>query len=199
MLVQDAKIDPRVKRTRQLLQSALMELAREKPLDGITVQDIAARAEVNRATFYAHFEDKYALLNYTARETFRAMLDEKLPDHARLNRNNLRLLIVVTCQYLGDFIGRCTPATQMSEHAMMSLQVQTYLYELLLDWLSEAVDGKSNSGLETAAMTTSWAIWGAVFQWSRSGRKLASDRLVEQILTLLDSGLHSYLREESRA
>ena len=59
-----------------------MELAREKPLDSITVQDIAARAEVNRATFYAHFEDKYALLNYTAREMFQARLDAEAARHA---------------------------------------------------------------------------------------------------------------------
>ena len=44
------------------------------------MQDIAARAEVNRATFYAHFEDKNALMDYTAREMFREQLDAALPD-----------------------------------------------------------------------------------------------------------------------
>ena len=53
MLGEAVKVDPRVKRTRQLLQNALMELVQEKSQGSITVQDIAARAEVNRATFYA--------------------------------------------------------------------------------------------------------------------------------------------------
>ena len=80
MLVQEEKIDPRVKRTRQLLQKALMALMEEQSFHAITVQDIAARAEVNRATFYAHFEDKFALLNYSLREHFQGLLDAKLPD-----------------------------------------------------------------------------------------------------------------------
>lgn len=55
--------DPRVKRTRQLLMQAFMELLKEKKdISSISVQDIAERATLNRATFYAHFEDKYAFL-----------------------------------------------------------------------------------------------------------------------------------------
>ena len=58
--------DPRVKRTRQLLLQALDELAAEKDIRSISVQDIAARATLNRATFYAHFRDKEALLSRSA-------------------------------------------------------------------------------------------------------------------------------------
>lgn len=54
--------DPRVVRTRRLLQDALLELAREKSLDEITIADIADRAAVNRSTFYQHYADKETLL-----------------------------------------------------------------------------------------------------------------------------------------
>ena len=63
--------DPRVKRTRKLLEDALMELLAEKSFDAITVQDIADRSTVNRATFYTHFVDKYELFAGSAREWFR--------------------------------------------------------------------------------------------------------------------------------
>ncbi len=39
-----------------------MELIHEKPFDRITVSEIAERADVARATFYLHFDDKDALL-----------------------------------------------------------------------------------------------------------------------------------------
>ncbi|MBI4304912.1 MAG: TetR family transcriptional regulator, partial [Chloroflexi bacterium] len=45
--------DPRVKRTRKLLHDAFDSLLSEKSFEAITVQDIAERATVNRATFYA--------------------------------------------------------------------------------------------------------------------------------------------------
>jgi AcrR family transcriptional regulator len=55
------KIDRRVQRTRQLLESALMELIEEKGYDAITIQDITERANLGRTTFYTHLESKEAL------------------------------------------------------------------------------------------------------------------------------------------
>ncbi len=54
--------DRRVRRTRNLLQDALMEIMLTKGYDDVTVQDIVDRANVGRSTFYAHFTDKQQLL-----------------------------------------------------------------------------------------------------------------------------------------
>lgn len=54
--------DRRVRRTRELLRSALLALIVEKGYDRITVQDILDRADVGRSTFYAHYRDKEDLL-----------------------------------------------------------------------------------------------------------------------------------------
>ena len=63
MTLGEKSVDPRVKRTRQLLQRAFLELFEEKGIESIGIQEITDRATVNRATFYAHFPDKYALLD----------------------------------------------------------------------------------------------------------------------------------------
>jgi AcrR family transcriptional regulator len=60
--------DLRVRRTRKLLQQALIEAASEKGFAHVTVRDIAERAMVNRATFYRHYEDKYDLLAHYIEE-----------------------------------------------------------------------------------------------------------------------------------
>jgi AcrR family transcriptional regulator len=57
-----AKIDPRVRRTRQMLRDALLALIDAKGYEAITVQDIAEQAGLNRATFYLHYRDKLDLL-----------------------------------------------------------------------------------------------------------------------------------------
>ena len=54
--------DRRVQRTQQLLQGALISLIQEKGYEALTVQDIIDRANVGRATFYAHFDNKEGLL-----------------------------------------------------------------------------------------------------------------------------------------
>jgi AcrR family transcriptional regulator len=63
MKTQVKGVDQRTKRTHQLLQQTLLELMQEKRFASVTVQDIAERATVNRTTFYAHFADKYHLLD----------------------------------------------------------------------------------------------------------------------------------------
>jgi AcrR family transcriptional regulator len=50
--------DPRTARTKDRVSWSLVELIQEKGYDATTVSDVAARAEVSRSTFYAHFEDK---------------------------------------------------------------------------------------------------------------------------------------------
>ena len=52
------KQDRRSRRTRHLVQSALMELLLEKRYEAITVRDILDRAGIGSSTFYAHYFDK---------------------------------------------------------------------------------------------------------------------------------------------
>lgn len=50
-------LDRRVKRTRQAIKTSFLELAKDKTVDQITVKEVMGRADVNRATFYAHFSN----------------------------------------------------------------------------------------------------------------------------------------------
>ncbi|MDQ0885856.1 AcrR family transcriptional regulator [Paenibacillus sp. V4I9] len=61
-------VDPRVKRTRNMLKEALLVLIEEKGFDAITIRDLTERAEINRATFYQHYKDKFDLLDQTIDE-----------------------------------------------------------------------------------------------------------------------------------
>ncbi|MEG1857780.1 MAG: TetR/AcrR family transcriptional regulator [Pseudoflavonifractor sp.] len=60
--MKDQKDDQRTRMTRRLLQEALVELMREKPLRAVTVKELCARADVNRSTFYLHYYDIYNLM-----------------------------------------------------------------------------------------------------------------------------------------
>jgi len=52
------RVDQRVRRTRNALGDALLELIQEKKFEDITVQQVLDRAGVARATFYKHYQDK---------------------------------------------------------------------------------------------------------------------------------------------
>ncbi len=76
--------DLRVRRTRALLQKALIELTIEKGFADVTVRDITDRAMVNRSTFYHHYQDKYDLLNQYIQDVI-MLLDTQAGDPSPAN------------------------------------------------------------------------------------------------------------------
>jgi AcrR family transcriptional regulator len=72
----DGVEDLRVRRTRKLLQQALIEGTVEKGFAALTVRDITKRAMVNRSTFYRHYLDKYDLLEQLINEIYDVLEEE---------------------------------------------------------------------------------------------------------------------------
>ncbi len=104
--------DPRVIRTRKLIFNAFVDLLQEKGFHSTSVQDIAARATVNRATFYSHFVDKYDLLDRMVSEWFRDVLHRRQLIDATFTLDNLRQLVVAVLEASAEFHGHCLPPHQ---------------------------------------------------------------------------------------
>jgi AcrR family transcriptional regulator len=189
--IEEENIDPRAKRTRQLLVQAFTELLGKKEFQAITVQDIAERATVNRATFYAHFEDKYALLNYVIRENFQKMLASRFLGSCVLNEENLKRFMLVAFEFLEQFHSNCSQPRRNFDPLIES-QVQVLLYEALLDHFKHSEFEKTQPALnlDTTARTLSWAIFGVSLEWSTGGsKKVSAEEMVDQMLRLFTNGL----------
>lgn len=55
-------MDLRVKKTLKGIRSALMEIAKNKPLEQITVKELCEQALINKSTFYSHYDNINALI-----------------------------------------------------------------------------------------------------------------------------------------
>jgi AcrR family transcriptional regulator len=187
--------DPRVKRTRKLLQDALLELLAEKSFDAITVQDIAERSTINRATFYAHYVDKYALFAGYVHQWFRKALRQHVADCTSLSRPNLQLVILASMQALAELDDHCRPTETMQPLVMSAVQEE--LAALLLGWLERAPTcaTRQHVPLETTAAGLSWAIFGTALDWSRMPERSAAGPTASRIADLLTEGLSSVVGE----
>ena len=56
------KSDARVRYTKAALKAALLTLMEQKPIKSITVKELCEAAQLNRATFYTHYQDCFDLL-----------------------------------------------------------------------------------------------------------------------------------------
>lgn len=182
--------DPRVKRTRQLIMQSFKELLEQKKnIYSISVQDITTRATVNRATFYAHFEDKFAFLESWMREKFRIVLKERLPDYSISDMGSLRTLIQSVFDFLIRFRQYLTPGDRQFE-PMFEIAMQKELYRLLLKWLSEKANPSVSQEMkEATALVISWGIFGSAVQWSRSPQNRPTEAMVRDVLEVAAAGL----------
>ena len=57
------RLDRRVKYTKMVLKRSLLELMTDKPVGKVTIKEICELADVNRGTFYKHYNDQYELLH----------------------------------------------------------------------------------------------------------------------------------------
>lgn len=63
-------MDLRVQKTRESIINAFLQLRAKKPLERITVKELADLARVNKATFYLHYKDVYDLSETLENELF---------------------------------------------------------------------------------------------------------------------------------
>lgn len=66
----EKKVDRRVRKTKSQLRCGLTVLLKEKPINDITVRELAELVDINRGTFYLHYKDIYDMLNEIENEMF---------------------------------------------------------------------------------------------------------------------------------
>ncbi len=95
--------DLRIVRTRSLLSNTLLDMMEEESIEKISVIDLCNRAMVNRATFYAHFEDKYHLLNYALEDLKDSIYARFTHDHALITPSEtLASLLSMAVEFFVD-------------------------------------------------------------------------------------------------
>lgn len=173
-------LDPRIRRTRLLLQQSLGKLLETKEFDKISVQDIAEAATVNRATFYDHYTDKFALLECMVGTRFGELLAARGVRFDGGCSSALRAMIQGVCDYLVTAPGaECTRQLPHMEAAVIAVVRSMLLKGFTLHPPAAGVSP------EMLAATLSWAIYGAAKEWVRTPGRGASDAVVDQVMSLV--------------
>ena len=71
----NSKKNRKIEYTNRVLTQALTDLVKEKPLSAITVKEVVERADINRSTFYVHFETLDDLVQYVEHQAAEAVIN----------------------------------------------------------------------------------------------------------------------------
>ena len=177
------RLDPRVRRTRQLLQDALRRLLEQKEFDKITIQDITEAATLNRATFYAHYPDKFKLLEELIRVSFLQLLAQRNVRFDGTCSSAFKAIILAVCDYLSEVQKSFSSKQHQFEPFVEATVIDQIRQLLLCGFRSHPTERRISEELVVA--TASWAIYGAAKQWVDTPDHVSAEEFVSVAVDLV--------------
>ncbi|MEG1945772.1 MAG: TetR-like C-terminal domain-containing protein [Acetivibrio sp.] len=186
------KMDRRVKYTKMVIRESFISLLREKTLSKITVKELCTLADINRATFYAHYEDTFDLLEQIDAETFHDITSYLLEDPgfsnpAEISPNTLERIFI----YIKDNAALCSVLLENNsdnhfENQLISLVNNHFIKKL-----------PSNSTVSEEDLNYVYTFCtvgsiGLIKKWLNSGMKKSAREMADLILRLALLGSSSF-------
>ncbi len=163
--------------TKQLLADALRGKMQTKPLNKITIKEIAEECSLNRQTFYYHFPDIYGLLEWMFQRDA-----EKL-----MRKYNSVDVWEQGMTELLEYIRRNREVCMCTLHSVARDQLEYFVFKdvrrLILSVIDE-VGGDLNlpmHGRDFVADFYTYAICAVVVHWMKDGMKESSECLIDKL------------------
>ncbi len=156
--MEKAKDDRRVKYTKMVLKESFIKLLGEKEIAKISIKEICEDADINRATFYAHYSDQYDLMRSIENELLENV-DSYLAEYTQSKADSN---LVGMIEKIFDYIKENAPLCKLllSERGDLDIQkrIMMLVYEKNISELTR--DGATSK--EDADYIYSFTITGCV-------------------------------------
>ena len=176
--------------TKRALEASLKNLLLKKPLDKITINDIAEDCGINRMTFYYHFKDIYDLVEWVCIEDATKALEGK-KTYETWQQGFLQIFEAVRDN---------KPFVMNVYRSVSREQIETYLYKLVYKLLRDVVEeeteavGVSDDDKEFIANFYNFAFVGLMLDWIRNDMKDDERTIVERLNVLLHGNVEGALK-----
>jgi len=189
--------DLRIVRTIESIKEAFVALIEEKGFESITVKDITATAQINRGTFYAHYQDKYDLMNRCQEEFMLEMSNIVKQNIAKLvasiNTNNSILQPLEIAVLIFEFLERNRKFIKAILGPNGDLSFQTKLKNFMWKTLFESTENpiKQVNLLVPGEYLVSYiasAHIGVIQQWLLEDRKETPQEMAQILSTITLNG-----------
>ena len=180
--------------TKRALEDSLKKLLLVKPLNKITINDIAEDCGVNRMTFYYHFKDIYDLVEWSCVEdASKALQNDKTYD--TWEQGFVRIFYAVK---------ENKPFVMNVYRCVSREQVETYLAPLVDDLLMGVVEEQSanfvvrDEDKKFVAKIYSYIFVGIMLEWIAADMSGEPEVIVEKLATVIHGDVRSALERLSR-
>ena len=176
--------------TKRMLSLSLKKLLAKTTLDNITIQDITDDAKVSRKTFYYHFQDIYALLEWTLSEDCRHLLESKV------KRGDCQESIVALFEYMQENRLIILNAFHSLERDTLEHEVFSMLSPLLFDLLNAQPNFELLNDEDQRFIVSVYGlgVTGLLLRWISTDMLAPSEPLIRQLYRLASGSLDGIIQ-----
>ena len=175
--------------TKRALEASLKHMLLKKPLDKITISDIAEDCGINRMTFYYHFKDIYDLVEWSCVEdATRALEGKKTYDTWQQGFYQIFEAVLDNRPFILNVY-----------HSVSREQVELYLYKLTYDLLIGVVEEKAagmavrDEDKRFIADFYKFAFVGLMLDWIKNDMKEDPEAVIRRLAPLVHGSIVSAL------
>jgi len=175
--------------TKRALEASLKNLLKQKPLDKITINDIAEDCGINRMTFYYHFKSIYDLVEWSCVEDATKALEGK-KTYDTWQEGFLQIFQAVHDN---------KPFIMNVYRSVSREQVEIYLYKLTYDLMLGVVEEKAvgmavkDEDKRFIADFYKYAFVGLMLDWIKNDMKEDPQVLIHRLQCLVHGNIISAL------
>lgn len=184
------KTDRRVLKSKQALKSAFIQLMNEKELQQITITDLVDFANINRGTFYKHYQTKTELFHELVEDILSDLVHSYRSPY--LNKKTFTplemkaptILIFNHIKRFSDFY----QTILLNEHILPGFQNKlcSIIKDLSLNDL-QTVQKTNSINQDLQASYQAHALVGLIIEWVKSDFKYSMNYMSEQLIKILST------------
>lgn len=177
--MQESKQDRRIRRTRRLLKESLIQLMQEKEFMNISVREVTERADLNRGTFYLHYQDTRHLLQDIENETlleFQQMLDQY---REAPQKRSLMPMLNPLIDYVSENAGICRVLFENSAAIDFLSRLRQGIHENGQEIIQERFPDTEGAVVDYFFEFITCGLIGLMKHWLDSGQALPREQLAE--------------------
>ncbi len=189
--MKEEKTDRRVRYTKMVLKESFISLLKQKPVNKITIKEICEGADINRATFYAHYSDQFDFLHQIENELIDD-INRYLAHYSFGATNDESLHVIETImKYIKENGELCAILLGDSGDIAFQKQIMMIVRNLsVAEWAKNTV---GEDGTEYIYSFLTSGCIGVIQKWLGDGMKKSPREMAETILKLTYQGLSAFV------
>lgn len=195
-------IDKRIMKSKKAMKDALLSLMQEKDFKEISISDIVRLADLNRGTFYKHYQFKEDLLSEIIDEVITSLVDSYRDPYKNkevFEVNKLTTSAIKVFDHVSKYSNFYALIVQTNALAGFQQKFCNVLKDLTLNDIMTDSLPNMKIDRELHASYQAYAILGLIIEWVNGGFKYSSSYLAEQLLEIIKLKSTSSIIKTKRA